>query len=209
MAKKEQFKDLLSTTPTDNESLGTTQKKTLIGQYLPQVQEIRKQVLRTTPLTETTETKTEPVTEPTPEQKTEPNTEYKQEPETEVEMITSTKTEPVQQSVPKPEQNPLEGPIDTKPGDPSSDSIPSLEDEEPTYTPPISNKIMRLTSKKEKVEDTHTRQTYLIRNSLLERFTKAAKNEDKGFKTEVVNLGIEMVLDMLEEQKKQQKKQKK
>lgn len=55
---------------------------------------------------------------------------------------------------------------------------------------------MRLTSKKGKVEDTHTRQTYLIRNSLLERFTKAAKNKHKGFKTEVVNLGIEMVLDM-------------
>jgi hypothetical protein len=204
VAKKEQFKDLLSTTVTDKESLGTTQKQTLIDQYLPRVQEIRKQILRTAPITET---KTEQVTETELEKITEPQTEYKREPEHESESDTGTKTEPEQQTVSEPAQNPLEGPTDTVSGeDLSSDSIPSLEDDEPTYTSPISNKIMRLTSKKGKVEDTHTRQTYLIRNSLLERFTKAAKNKHKGFKTEVVNLGIEMVLDMLEEQKKQQKK---
>jgi hypothetical protein len=202
VAKKEQFKDLLSTTVTDKESLGTTQKQTLIDQYLPQVQEIRKQVLRAEPVTEMKqETETEV------EKKTEPQTEYKRKPEHESEGDAGTKTEPEQRAVPELAQNPLESSTDTVLGeDLSSDSISGLEGDELTFTSPISNKIMRLTSKKGKVEDTHTRQTYLIRNSLLERFTKAAKNKHKGFKTEVVNLGIEMVLDMLEEQKKEQKK---
>lgn len=49
------------------------------------------------------------------------------------------------------------------------------------------------------IEDTHTRQTYLIRNDLLKRMNKAAKGKKRGFKTDLVNFAIEKVLDELEE----------
>jgi len=48
------------------------------------------------------------------------------------------------------------------------------------------------------VEETHTRQTYLIRNDLLKRLNRAARRKRKGYKTRFVNLAIERLLDDLE-----------
>ena len=53
-------------------------------------------------------------------------------------------------------------------------------------------------TKRETVEDTHTRQTYLIRNDLIKRMDKLAKNKARGFKTMLVNHAIEKVLEELE-----------
>jgi hypothetical protein len=52
-------------------------------------------------------------------------------------------------------------------------------------------------TKKEKVEDTHTRTTFLFRNDLSKRLDKLAKNK-RGFKTLFMNKAIEALLDELE-----------
>lgn len=52
--------------------------------------------------------------------------------------------------------------------------------------------------RKPKVEDTHTRDTYLIRNDLLARFNKLAKNQKKGFKMKLINYVLEKELNMIE-----------
>lgn len=52
-------------------------------------------------------------------------------------------------------------------------------------------------SKKERVEDTHTRHTFLIRNDLLNRLEKHSR-EKRGFKTEFINLAIKSALGEIE-----------
>ncbi|PGX99921.1 hypothetical protein COE15_14695 [Bacillus cereus] len=47
-------------------------------------------------------------------------------------------------------------------------------------------------------EDTHTRQTWLIKNETIKRLDKLAKGKKKGFKTELVNQALEMLLDRIE-----------
>ena len=53
-------------------------------------------------------------------------------------------------------------------------------------------------TKRKTVEETHTRQTYLIRNDLIKRMEKLAAEKDRGFKTALVNHAIEKVLEELE-----------
>jgi hypothetical protein len=52
--------------------------------------------------------------------------------------------------------------------------------------------------KKKTVEETHTRQTYLIRNDILDRLQKNSMKQGKGFKTKVINYALEQFLDELE-----------
>lgn len=54
-------------------------------------------------------------------------------------------------------------------------------------------------SKKETVEDTHTRATFLFRNDLAKRLDKLAKNK-RGFKTMFINKAIEALLDEMEKE---------
>ena len=48
------------------------------------------------------------------------------------------------------------------------------------------------------VEQTHTRQTWLVNNELLRRLNKVARNQGRGFKTHLINYALERVLDELE-----------
>lgn len=48
------------------------------------------------------------------------------------------------------------------------------------------------------IEQTHTRATWLIRNDLLKRLDKIAKNQHRGFKTHIINYAIERILDEIE-----------
>lgn len=52
-------------------------------------------------------------------------------------------------------------------------------------------------TKKEKVEDTHIRTTFLFRKDLSKRLDKLAKNK-RGFKTMFLNKAIEALLDEME-----------
>ncbi|MEK5645958.1 hypothetical protein BK138_34425 [Paenibacillus rhizosphaerae] len=56
----------------------------------------------------------------------------------------------------------------------------------------------QIEKRKPLVEETHTRDTYLIRNDLLERFNRLAKNEKKGFKMRFINYVLEKELDKIE-----------
>ncbi|MCQ6288983.1 MULTISPECIES: hypothetical protein [Bacillus cereus group] len=47
-------------------------------------------------------------------------------------------------------------------------------------------------------EDTHTRQTWLIKNNTIKRLEKLSKGKKKGFKTELVNQALEMFLNRIE-----------
>ncbi|PDY76969.1 hypothetical protein [Bacillus cereus] len=47
-------------------------------------------------------------------------------------------------------------------------------------------------------EDTHTRQTWLIKNETIKRLDKLAKGKRKGFKTELVNQALESFLDRID-----------
>lgn len=50
------------------------------------------------------------------------------------------------------------------------------------------------------VEQTHRRTTVLIRNELLDRLEALAQGRKKGFKTEVFNTALQVILDDLERQ---------
>lgn len=56
--------------------------------------------------------------------------------------------------------------------------------------------------KKKTVEETHTRQTYLIDNDLIKRLNKLATKKGKGFKTALINRALATALDELEQLKK-------
>jgi hypothetical protein len=58
--------------------------------------------------------------------------------------------------------------------------------------------LIEESKKKKTIEDTHTRQTYLVRNDLIARLQKTAKNQDKGFKTKAINYALEQFLDDIE-----------
>ncbi|MDM8365387.1 hypothetical protein [Bacillus thuringiensis] len=47
-------------------------------------------------------------------------------------------------------------------------------------------------------EDTHTRQTWLIKNETIKRLEKLSKEKRKGFKTELVNQALEIFLDRID-----------
>ncbi|MCQ6344102.1 hypothetical protein NPM06_32155 [Bacillus cereus] len=47
-------------------------------------------------------------------------------------------------------------------------------------------------------EDTHTRQTWLIKNETIKRLEKLSKEKRKGFKTELVNQALEMFLNRID-----------
>lgn len=50
---------------------------------------------------------------------------------------------------------------------------------------------------KQRVEDTHTRATYLIKNETLKKLEKISRGKGKGFKTQLVNYALERMLDDL------------
>lgn len=64
--------------------------------------------------------------------------------------------------------------------------------------PETDDKFQHLTKKKKKVEDTHTRKTFLVRNDLVKRLNRVAKKSDHGFLTEFINTAIEYGLDQVE-----------
>lgn len=51
---------------------------------------------------------------------------------------------------------------------------------------------------KKKMEETHTRYTFLFRNDLSKRLTRLSKGKGKGFKTEFLNQAIEILLNEME-----------
>lgn len=81
------------------------------------------------------------------------------------------------------------------------------EEDEVAHTRSSSLGVLLDFKNKKTIDQTHTRQTYLVRNELIKRMNKLSKSQGKGFKTKVVNHALEMVLDELEAlQKEQQKK---
>jgi len=58
---------------------------------------------------------------------------------------------------------------------------------------------LRAKTKKVRVEDTHTRKTYLVRNDLLERIEQVS-NGTHGFKIEFINFAIELALAEYEQE---------
>jgi hypothetical protein len=52
-------------------------------------------------------------------------------------------------------------------------------------------------AKKPTVEETHTRQTYLIKNELIAELEKLAAGKDRGFKTHLVNYAIEQAIKQI------------
>ena len=55
--------------------------------------------------------------------------------------------------------------------------------------------------KRETVEDTHVRQTYLIRKDLIDELNELAKGKSRGFKTRVVNQALEYAIKMLKDER--------
>jgi len=77
---------------------------------------------------------------------------------------------------------------------------PVISNEESDSFPGESNELTKMIKSKKRMEETHTRRTFLIRNDLLKRLDKKAKNiKNKGFKTEFINYILEKGLDELDE----------
>ncbi|WP_077324119.1 hypothetical protein [Virgibacillus siamensis] len=88
---------------------------------------------------------------------------------------------------------------DSKEGKLDNSKGGSKENESEEKNEDRSEKKNRLKSKfnEKKVEDSHSRRTFLVENELLKRLDKLAKNKH-GFKTEFINYAIESALDDIE-----------
>lgn len=77
-----------------------------------------------------------------------------------------------------------------------------IEEEEELVNEHVNDKFteqfLEQFNKKVTKEDTHTRQTWLIKNETVKRLDKLSKGKRKGFKTELVNQALEMILDRIE-----------
>ncbi|KXY33310.1 hypothetical protein [Bacillus sp. FSL K6-0067] len=62
----------------------------------------------------------------------------------------------------------------------------------------FTEQFLKRFSKKITKEDTHTRQTWLIKNDTIKRLERLSKGKRKGFKTELVNQALEIFLDQIE-----------
>src|SRR5699024_1291399 len=63
-----------------------------------------------------------------------------------------------------------------------------------------SDQLSKIVKKKEKMEDTHTRRTFLVKNELLNKLDeKSEQINNTGFKTEFINYVIEKGLKELDE----------
>ncbi|PER25384.1 hypothetical protein [Bacillus cereus] len=62
----------------------------------------------------------------------------------------------------------------------------------------FTEQFLKQFNKKVTKEDTHTRQTWLIKNETIKRLDKLSKGKRKGFKTELVNQALEMFLSRIE-----------
>ncbi|PGA92169.1 hypothetical protein [Bacillus toyonensis] len=62
----------------------------------------------------------------------------------------------------------------------------------------FTEQFLKQFTEKSTKEDTHTRQTWLIKNETIKRLDKLAKGKKKGFKTELVNQALEILLDRIE-----------
>lgn len=82
-------------------------------------------------------------------------------------------------------------------------TIPVHEDTESLETSIVQKYASRKGKKpaRQTIEDTHTRQTYLIRNDLIARLERLAKGQRRGFKTEFVNDALELLLAKAESAK--------
>ncbi|PEP82642.1 hypothetical protein [Bacillus toyonensis] len=106
--------------------------------------------------------------------------------------------------------NVVELPQDETPTPPNNLPVQEVESEQtPTPEPEYENKtkhehdkfteqFLKHFTEKATKEDTHTRQTWLIKNETIKRLDKLAKGKKKGFKTELVNQALEMLLDRIE-----------
>ncbi|SDM14740.1 hypothetical protein SAMN05428961_11058 [Paenibacillus sp. OK060] len=84
-----------------------------------------------------------------------------------------------------------------------------IDNEQVTVTPPevstvngISSIISSLSNTVDlKVEETHTRKTYLIENELLKELDKLCVGKKKGYKTKMINSGLRIVLELVNQNK--------
>ncbi|PRT05251.1 hypothetical protein C6352_26620 [Bacillus thuringiensis] len=72
------------------------------------------------------------------------------------------------------------------------------EDESEHIHDEFTEQFLEQFNKKVTKEDTHTRQTWLIKNETIKRLEKLSKGKKKGFKTELVNQAVEMLLNRIE-----------
>jgi len=64
----------------------------------------------------------------------------------------------------------------------------------------LERELSDIIKKKDKMEDTHTRRTFLVKNELLDRLDRTSKKiNNTGFKTKFINFILEKGLDELEE----------
>src|SRR5699024_4441422 len=70
---------------------------------------------------------------------------------------------------------------------PSADIVDPVEDKKES-----SDQLSKIVKKKERMEDTHTRRTFLVKNELLNKLDeKSEQINNTGFKTEFINYVIE------------------
>lgn len=62
-------------------------------------------------------------------------------------------------------------------------------------------KSFKDSTKRETVEDTHTRKTFIVRNELLRELEKLSRKQGRGFQTWFVNMAFERLLDELQKSK--------
>ncbi|CDN33636.1 hypothetical protein [Bacillus thuringiensis] len=74
------------------------------------------------------------------------------------------------------------------------ESLPNHEHVHDNFT----EQFLKQFSKKITKEDTHTRQTWLIKNETIKRLERLSKGKRKGFKTELVNQALEIFLHQIE-----------
>lgn|GEM_PF-6840660 len=82
----------------------------------------------------------------------------------------------------------------TKPITPTSSLVDGMEKSKQK------NRISDLFTSKPRMEDTHTRRTFLVRNDLLKRLDDTTNKPDNFTKTKFINYLLERGLEQLEEE---------
>jgi len=89
-----------------------------------------------------------------------------------------------------------------KPTPTSAIMNPVISDNEKKESHKDKSELSKIVETKQRMEETHTRRTFLIKNELLKRLDEKAKGvENKGFKTEFINYILEKGLDELDQLK--------
>ncbi|WP_149847061.1 hypothetical protein [Paenibacillus sp. 37] len=198
MSKKDQFKKLLG----DSGTTGSDQKNRILNDTLisgnnslPPVSDENKHSSTDSDISTINPAEEQPIQEQATQQQQQPPTQQQSLPvqqplvqQYQQPVQQDPAKELIQQETQEAKQNNEQAPVSSHPQVSAVNGISSIISS-------LSNTVDL------KVEETHTRKTYLIENELLAELDKLCVGKKKGYKTKMINSGLRIVLELVNENK--------